>query len=59
MEQVGGGSTDIYMLPGITQLASGQLLYSTQSPARGSVMTEEGGKGERGRGSRGRGYMYK
>ena len=54
-----GGSIDIYMLPGITQLASGQLLCSTRSPARSSVMTWEGGKGEQGRGSRGRGYMYK
>ena len=37
--------TDIYTLPSVKQTASGNLLYSTGSSARCSVMTYMGGTG--------------
>ena len=48
---------DINILPCVTQIASGNLLYSRGSSAQCSVMTQMGGMGLGG-GPRGRGYMY-
>ena len=39
---------DIYTLPCVKQVASGNLVYSTGSPARCSVMTQMGGMGDGG-----------
>ena len=51
---------DIYALPYVKEIASGNLQYNTESSPRGSVMTQSWG--DRGGawkgGSRGRGYMY-
>ena len=50
---------DIITLPRVKQIASGNLLYSTGSSARCSVVTEMGGvEGWWEGGPRGRGYMY-
>ena len=57
MEQI-ERSIDMDTLPCVKQRATGKLLYSTESSARCSVMTQKGGmRGHEG-GSRGRGYMY-
>ena len=61
-EGQGGGinweiGIDIYTLSCVKQLASGNMLYSTGSSARCSVMTWLGGIGGEGC-PRGRGYTY-
>ena len=43
-------NTDIYTLPCIKQIASGKLLYGTESSAWRSVITQMGAMGEEGGG---------
>ena len=49
---------DIYTLPCVKSIVSGNLLYSTGSSTQCSVMTHMGGMGGWEGGPRGRGYMY-